>query len=40
VKLTSFESRSMSNEASTMHMKAVIAADVPAVCTMLFCQRS
>ena len=30
----------MSKAASTPHMKAVWAAEVPAVWTMLFCQRS
>ena len=37
---TIFEVRSMSNEASTPHMKAVCAPEVPAVCTMLFWKRS
>jgi hypothetical protein len=40
VKCTTFDARSMSKAAKTPHMKAVCAAEVPAVCTMLFCQRS
>ena len=40
VKWTILEARSISKVARIPHMKAVWAAEVPAVWTMLFCQRS
>jgi hypothetical protein len=40
VKCAALSARRISNVASVPHMKAVDAADVPAVCTMLFWNRS